>query len=639
MRRFALAWVTAVLCLPRLAGAQFTLPQAPDTTAAAAAAAAARGPKLAYNGSIKGDVNQISMGNALNLSAQLGGGLLSVTTLGHDESEGRIEERSVTNKNFISSLTYPGFRNVVLTGSVTGLRSFNRLITSTGLIQDFINNTDKADANGTYSRGLGLGMAVNGRGMVNVARSEQTFENNQTEESGGALGFMYRPGANFNASVRGFIKGYNQESESSGRKFSGLGGSEDSVLARAQIVMRDSSMVRAEYMRFTSSRDYLDIPRTSQGGLAISDTVQVIPEEESRDHRTLGIGAEAHPIPGVVLTLRADHNDAATYFVKARQRIARDTGDIVTGNLRYAPSVKTTFTYNFENRSIFHWLGPERTGHYDDKAKKMGLVWDQRVTRTLKFTAQAGAWLTQTFYTDPDQDGDRDEKYLYANVALDADVLPKVRARVFMDASRTDFVRVRASQSANNRQETVLQLRPEYIYTINPRITLEQKYRLNIQFSDYVFQENENFLDRTLQFTNIIRTRLTGRLAADFIYTLQLHDKGSYLRPQPNAERVLIVNLEERKDELKVAFRYQINKNLALLGSNDYSQRKDLMSPQPSSSAIKNGGVEIGIDGKYDFGGGRTLKLVMKRVKRFGRFNAPEQNDYWWIDSSLNYTF
>jgi hypothetical protein len=635
LTRIALVWMMAALCLPRLAAAQVpSSTQDPDTVALGG-----RRPKLTYVGEIKGNVSQVSMANRVSATALLGNDFISVTRLGRSESEGRIEERSVTNGSFLSTLSYTPLPTAMLNGSLMDTRSFNRLITSTGVIQSFINNTQKADASGTYARLLGRGLSVDGNGLVSVGRSEQTFENNQSEEGAGGLGLNYRPGAAFNATVRGYIRGLSQESESGGRKFSGLGGSEDSVLARAQIITRDSSMVKAEYMRFTSTQDYLDIPRTSQGGLAISDTVQVIPEEESRDNKSLSISAEARPLPGVLLTIRADHTDAATYFIKARERIGRDTGDFVLGDVRYRPTTKSTFVFNFENREIYHWLGPERTGHYDDKNKKLGLLWDQFLIRNFKFTAQAGASLSQTFYTDPDQDGDRDERYIYANVKLLSEPLPKIKASVYVNVARTDFIRVRSSQSANNRQETVLQLSPEFTYAINRRVTLDQKYGLNIQFADYVFQENENFLDRTLSFSNILRTRLSGNLGVDLHYSLQLHDRGSYLRPEPDAERVLVVNQEERRDEVKVAFRYQINRHLALTGANDYSQRKDLLSAQSSRGVIKNGGVEVGIDGKYDFGNQRTLKLALKRVKRFGRFNAPEQNDYWAIDSSINYTF
>jgi hypothetical protein len=397
--------------------------------------------------------------------------------------------------------------------------------------------------------------------------------------------------------------------------------------------------VRAEYTRYTSKKDYLDIPRTSQGGLAISDTVQVTPEEETRDVKNIAISAETKPMRGVTLKLRAEHSDAATYFAKAQQRTGRDTGDLVSGGVSYSPGTGTTFSFDFDKRETLRWLGPERTGHYNDEDKKVRFGWNQTVTSTLRFTAQAGASLAQTFYLDPDQDGDRDQRYTYANVRLTSNTVPKVDATVYVNVARTDYVRIRASQSANNRQETIYELRPEFTYRITKRVELTQKYGLNIQNADYVFQENENFLDRIISFSNVLRTRLSTKLGVDFQYTLQLHDKGSYLRPEPRAARVLIVNQEERRDEVKVSFRYQINRHLVLLGTNDYSQRKDLLATSPGSGFIKNGGVEIGVDGNYDVGGKGVLKLAMKRVKRFGRFNAEAQNDYWVMDSSINYRF
>jgi len=216
-------------------------------------------------------------------------------------------------------------------------------------------------------------------------------------------------------------------------------------------------------------------------------------------------------------------------------------------------------------------------------------------------------------------------------------LFPKVDATVYVSASKTDYVSIRATFSQNNRAETILELRPEFVYKINSRLELSQKYGINIQFADFVFQENENYLDRNASFSNRLRAQLTTNLAVDFYYGLRRQDKGSYLRPEPDAERVLEINQKERRDEMKIAFRYRVNPHLVLLGSNDYSQRKDLMSP--SRSTFTDGGVEVGVEGNYDFGARRTLKFAMKRVKRFGAFNAPEQEDYWVVDSTLNYTF
>ena len=104
--------------------------------------------------------------------------------------------------------------------------------------------------------------------------------------------------------------------------------------------------------------------------------------------------------------------------------------------------------------------------------------------------------LTQSFYWDTDRD--RDQRYQFANVRVTSDLFSNVDAGIYLSGTRTDFVNVRASLSQNNRTETRLELRPEFTWRINERIELKQKYGLNIEYSDFVFQEDENFLDRTI---------------------------------------------------------------------------------------------------------------------------------------------
>jgi hypothetical protein len=628
VKRVALITMMSALCFARVAPAQAPAP--PDTTKSDVSGVAT---VTKYTGGIKGDVTQVSLGHRFSLSLTFPNRITSFTTLSVDESDYRLQDRRDMNKSFVSNIVYPVLPGLAVDGGVSNTRFFNRVITFSNTSQDLKNDVQKAQANAQYTRALGRGLSINSRTSLGISRSEQTFVNDQAGESALGVGVRYGLGDAFDASARGFLRLTSQDAESGGKSFSGLGAQEDSVLASARLALTDSLVVKAEYSRYLSKEDYLELPRGSFGEQQFDQPAR--PEEQSRDVRDISIDAEAKPVRGLKLTVQAKHTDGATYFAEAKERTSRDVGDAQQGNLTYSHGVKTSLNFDVGNRKTFHWLGEKRTGSYDDKDRRIKFGWNQTLTNTLRFTAQAGASLTQSFYVDTDRD--RDQKYQFASVRLNSKLFPKVDASVYVSVSKTDYLNIRASFSQNNRAETVYELRPEFTYKINSRLELTQRYGLNIQFADFVFQDDENYLDRNMSFSNMLRTRLSTKLGADFYYALQRHDKGSYLRPSPSAERILEINQEERRDEVKLSFRYQINRHLALTGLNEYSQRKDLLSP--SSSIFKDGGIEVGIDGNYDFGEQRTLKFAMKRVKRFGRFNAEAQNDYWVMDSSINYTF
>jgi hypothetical protein len=291
-----------------------------------------------------------------------------------------------------------------------------------------------------------------------------------------------------------------------------------------------------------------------------------------------------------------------------------------------------------ERREVLNDLGSQSIGSFFDKRRSMKFNFDTALLNSLKVSMQAGASLLQTFYKSFDVNPrDRDQLDRYANIRLSSNPFTKVTTGIYLSVGQTEFVNVDGSLSQDNRAETTYDLRPEFTYRITERVSLKQTYGLNIEFTEYHFTEDDNFLDRNFTFTNTVKAKLSNSLDTEVYYQLRLHDRGSYLRPEPTAERELSITQEDRRDQMRISFRYQINSHLTLLGRNDYSQRTDLRTGR--NTTFTDGGVEIGVEGNYDFGPERVLKLRMQRVKRFGRFNSKEQEDYWVMDSSLTYAF
>jgi hypothetical protein len=587
---------------------------------------------LKYDGGIKGNVTKMSLGNRFMASFAFPSGLTSITTLSADESKYRLQDREDTNKSFSSNLVYPAMPGLIVDGSVSDTRFFNRVITFSNASQDLTNNVQRAQGNATYARPLGWGVTFNAKAMLAAGRSEQTYYNDNTKEGGTRFGLNFTRGRWLSASAKGFYQRSAQDAESGLTVYKGLGAEQDSVLAQVRVA-RDSASVAFNYERYQVEEDYLELPRGSFGQQQFDE--EVVPENTKRHVRSVSMDAEMRPLPRVQMRLSVENSIQATYYAVNKRREGKDHGETFRGNLGYRPFAKSTINFDFEYRNFEHYLGPERTGSYDDIRKNVKMSWNQGLSETLRFTAQAGVSLTQSFYWDTDRD--RDQRYQFANVRLTSDLFSNVDAAIYMSGTRTDYVNVRASLSQNNRTETRIELRPEFTWRINERIELRQKYGLNIEYSDFLFQEDENFLDRTITFANTLRTRLLTNLMVDFYYAYQYHSKGSYLSENPDEEKVLDVSQEDRRDEMKIGFRYQMTKHMALVGLNEYSRRTDLIST--TAKPFEDGGVELGVEGKYDFGAQRGIKVALTRVKRFGRFNADAQKDYWEMDSSITYTF
>ncbi|UCG52633.1 MAG: hypothetical protein JSW58_03535 [Candidatus Latescibacterota bacterium] len=587
---------------------------------------------LKYDGTIKGNVTNVSLSNRATGTLAFTNGMTFITMFSAEESHYRIQDRISNMKIFSTNMVYPINSALNMDGTLSDNRFFNRVITGSNATQDLMNNSQTAKANLQFKRRIAM-LALNSKSSVSATKSEQTFQNTQTEEGAIAGQIQYVKGKRFSATARGFVMKSFEKSDVQDRNFGGLGADEDSVSAKAMITISDSSTVQVRYMRYTKTHEYLNQPSGVHGGTRFDADLRA--EFETKDVDALRFEAETYPLPGVKLGLVAEHRDDAEIFTVDDKRSKINVSDYITADLTYKPSEKTMLTAKVENRESTSEF-PTKPGTFDDEHKRITLNWNQTISSTLRFTAQSGISLVQTFYIDTDSD--RDQRYQFASMRLSSDLFPKVKATVFVEAAKTDKLNIRSSRSQNNETETRFDLRPEFTYRINDRITLTQKYGLNIEFSEFLFQEDQNFLDRNITFSNTVDVRLTPALSTEVFYSYLLHSKGSYLRPEEGGERLLEIDQKDRRDEIEISFKYQINKHLALVGANDYSQRKDLFAPA-GSGAFKNGGLEIGVEGNYEFGAQRGLTFVLRRVKRFGRFNSPEQQDFWVMDSSLNYTF
>ena len=102
---------------------------------------------LKYNGTVRGNVNRVSMGHRATGTVSLLNGFSSITILSTEESKYRLQDRKDNVKSFSTSLVYPVRQGLLLDGMLSDNRFFNRIITGTNATQDLTNNAQRAQVN------------------------------------------------------------------------------------------------------------------------------------------------------------------------------------------------------------------------------------------------------------------------------------------------------------------------------------------------------------------------------------------------------------------------------------------------------------------------------------------------------------
>jgi len=591
----------------------------------------------AYIGRIRGNVSRVTMGHELTANLRTPRGWALSGRLALDESHYRLQDRRDENKNIGVNLSMRLGPRVNLTGRISDNRFFNRVVTFSGDAQNFKNDAQQANARLAYFNTFGTGLQVNTYGQTAITKSQQTFLDDLYQEGALAGGLTYTFGR-VSLTGNGFYRHTGGAARASGIEHNDLGVTEDSLGTMMTIRGPKNTNLNAYYHRFSMTSEFMDLPR----GVFLESQFNenLVREIETRTAEIFRFSVVTNPTGRVRLAIGGEHSEADSRFVTAFKRNALAVTDGVRATLVYNLTARKSVRVVMDSFDVLHDLGENSLGSYTDRRQNVRADFILPMSDTFEMQVHVGAALFQNFYRDFDVNPrDRDQLDQYVRLRISSVPFQKISAAINLSATQTDIVNISGSLSSNNRQETSFDFRPEFTYQITKRVMLRQAYGLNIEFTDFVFTGDENFLDRNLLFSNTVRAQLTSRLSTVFDYSVLFHDRGSYLAPTPGAERLLEINQEDRRDLMAIDFRYRLNQRLTLLGGYDYTTRRNVFSGGAQSPPFRDGGIEVGAEGNYNFGAGKTLRFRMVKVNRFGQFNSPEQEDYWVADSELNFQF
>lgn len=589
-----------------------------------------------YDGTIRGDISRVFMSHELKGSLLMKRGWNMSGRMGMSESFYRLQDRKDEAKDISVNLAMPLTPRFLLTGSLLDGRFFNRVVTFSGDVQNFQNNSRDARARLSYLNTFATRVRVNAWGEAGVKKSEQTFLEDLYQEGslGGEVNYTL---GRLSLNGRGFMRTTGGSASSGPSTHGGLGINEDSLATTVNMRVAASTNVNAYYHRFSYTNEFMDLPR----GVFLEQQFNenLVREVETRTAEILKVNAVSNPNGAIQVILGMERSETDNRFVTAAKRNARTVTDAVRAQVVYNMRPNLTFRFNMDNLDVLHDLGENSLGTYTDKRQSIRASAIYSPTRTFQLQLTAGNALYQNFYRDfIVNPRDRDQLDQFINLSINSQPFPKIAAEILMSASQNDFVNISGTLSQNNRKETTFDFRPKFTYKITNRVELKQRYGLNIEFSDFVFTPDENFLDRNFLFGNTVRVYLTTRLSATMDYSLLLHDRGSYLAPFPGAERLLDIDQKDRRDVIDLDFRYAVTPRLALLGGYDFTTRRDLNNVS-NVPAFRDGGLELGAEGAYAWGTNRNLRFRLIKVNRFGRFNSAKQEDFWNMDSMLTFQF
>ena len=421
--------------------------------------------------------------------------------------------------------------------------------------------------------------------------------------------------------------------------YPGLFLKEDSTSADVEIHFSDRQVARFELDEFNAREKFTDQARGSLGG-QIAGAENLYEETRIVEARVMNVGFTSQMLNGMSLRVDAQHADHLTDYAVTKTRFSHNITDFLRSEVGYTFFTGTKASVNMDLTNMLKDLGPQSVSSHDRRSREVKVGLNHSFNQTFSVNATGSALLIQTFYLRYDENPrDQDQLEHRVNVQLNSRPFRKISASIGSSLIRTQFINIDGTLSSNNRIKSRYDLRPTITYVMNDRITITQMYGLAIEFTDHTFVPEDNFLDRNTTFSNDVAARLTNRLRANFYYGYHFHDRGSYLSEEEGGERYLNREREDRRDQIKIDFSYDITEKLAVIGKQDYSRREDRTIGTSNIRVTEDGGIEMGVRGNYSFGTNRTLNLTLLKANRFGSFTAQAQKDYWIVDAEIKYAF
>jgi hypothetical protein len=593
-----------------------------------------------YNNNVDADVNWVGMANKFQSSLVTPRGLILNFFLSGDEKNYRLQDRFEETKILTGSALHtfrPGMNGSV---TYTDSRIFNRTIAVGGGVQDFVINDRMAAAGANYVKQYD-NLRMDWVGSGNLMNGERTFKTDRTLAGGISGGMGYNLfGDRVAVQGRAALRGSDDQSRTTeGREFTGLGSTEDSLAAVVRVEFADSIRFDASHRVYNGDRTFADQGRGSLGGQT-GGAENVFEETEERDTRNTTIALSSYVFDRFGLKLAATRDEQIFDYAIQTTRFSRTVVDGVTGTISYMLPWQTSSTVTFENSTSLRDLGPQSISSLTDKRKKVALVLSRRFTKTLSMDFNGSSGIQQSFYASyAENPRDRDQLDSNLNLRISSQPFKKVSATVTLGYLNSSFINIDSTQSENNRTRELWELRPAFTYVVTDKFTIVQNYGLAIEYTDYDFKPNDNFLDRNITFSNEFQFRPTRAIDFRFEYALHLHDSGSYLPDPVTGERLLEVDTEDRRDRTNIRVDYRVTEHVRFFAENRYSRREDRTPGTDEVDLNTDGSLHVGTSADYDWGAGRKLKFSVIRVKRFSEFGAEAEKNYWDAHSEFAYPF
>jgi hypothetical protein len=510
--------------------------------------------------------------------------------------------------------------------------------------KDLIYDTKSATVDASYTKPFLWAHSSQLGFRGDAQQGRQDFKYDKAFAGGLSAAVTYDLGDLLRIKAGGGVSHKRETSEIGSIAFAGMPSRADTVRVGAEYGRGTSKLLSVGYERMSGIDRRVAPPRGSS--LEILDDPSLALEEEARlNTEKLNVRSYLDLFPFMSVSINFSH-DISTRKHKVDTRLSKEsetTNLAAATNYNFSKSGGMNITVSTKERTDDY--GPLSLSSFSEKEQRVLMRLKQDITDSLSVNMLGSATLRQRYFKKRDANP-RDADYLHYQLegSVDAAPIPRIRTSVLGVVMRSETINIDRTLSGDNRVDYQYRLVPKIFLNPARWLSLSQEYMIKIEYTDFVYKENENYLDRTTTMITNANITVLRPLNLSVKHSYLMRDSGSYLlrdgirrynRDGENLEYGLFLKAQYRaRQEMdfiaEVDFKTQENNRFGF---------REGEKVVVNSVGYDSGGLKLGVVRRRRFWGSGKIDLDINYVRRFGPYLSAERREFWIVNSSIAFTF
>jgi hypothetical protein len=273
--------------------------------------------------------------------------------------------------------------------------------------------------------------------------------------------------------------------------------------------------------------------------------------------------------------------------------------------------------------------------------------WYRTLFKETRLSVQYHEGLTQDIAENPSNKNDKDRRQLDCSGRVERVWAGRFRSTMSFSYRQSQDVSIRGASSSNNNRKDSYELTPGYSWTLAPWFTLDQNYRVYIQYTDYLFSylptvtRRDDYNKRGDLATKIAivpSPRLTITVRHDFNRRFNAAKTFEDAAGSSLYDR----NLEQDISRIDLDLAYIAAPGVTLeVGTYRTRDNKRSIGRTTSETRTDSGDLVLGSRVDRSWGARKQFQVsaMIKKINAYGPSVTSTSADYWEADVWLKWLF